>query len=133
MDSLVIEERHRKPSRKVILLVEEDFLTRWSAAEYLRETGLAVIEAVSAVEALAAIRAGSEIDAVFCSAGVFLETSGHEFLRCLEQHATLPVLLAAQAADLVGSLAPKPTRANIRKPYALSDVERDLNALIAAR
>ncbi len=133
MDPVVTAERNAKPHRKVILLVEEDFLTRWRAAEYLRETGLAVIEAVGAVEALAAIRTRSGIDAVFCSADAFVEANGAELLLCLEQHPDIPVLLASQVPDLGGPLAPKPARANIRKPYSMSDVERDLNALMAIR
>ena len=50
MDPLVSGERTAIPRRKVILVVEEDFLTRWSAAEYLRETGFAVIEAINSAE-----------------------------------------------------------------------------------
>jgi CheY-like chemotaxis protein len=133
MDPLITGERHAKPPRRVILLVEHDFLTRWTAAEYLRETGFEVIEAVSAAEALAAMRSGSAIDAMFCNVDTALAAGGGELLRCLEQeHRNLPVLLASDAHGS-GSLASMPTRASIGKPYSMSDVEQRLKAIMTAR
>jgi CheY-like chemotaxis protein len=134
MDPLVTEEIDANPRRKVILLVEEDFLTRWTAAEYLREIGFSVLEAVNAGEALSITRAGPAVDAVFCNADAFVDAQGLELSRCLEkQHPDLPLLLASQVSGLDGPLAPRPLRAAIRKPYSMSDVERELRALIAAR
>jgi response regulator RpfG family c-di-GMP phosphodiesterase len=134
MDPLVTEEHDAKPRRKVILIVEEDFLRRWTAAEYLRETGFSVLEAVSAGEALSIIRASTPLDAVFCNVDTFLEVQGLEFLRCLEkQHPDLPVLFASPLSGLGGPLALRPTRGRIYSPYTMTDVERELRALIAAR
>ena len=133
MDPLVNEESKAKPRRKVILIVEQDFLTRWGAAEFLRETGFEVIEAVSAKEALAAFRAESAIDAIFCDVDTISCAGGEEFYGWLEKHPNLPVLLAQETVHQGGTLVPLSTRANVAKPYAMSEVERRLHKLIAAR
>jgi CheY-like chemotaxis protein len=134
MDPLVTGELDAKKRRKVILIVEKDFLTRWNAAEYLRETGFSVLEAVNVGEALSIARAGTAVDAVFFNADAFVDVEGLEFLRHLEQQRPdLPLLFASQKSDLGGPIALKPTRRRIRKPYSTSDVERELRALIAAR
>jgi CheY-like chemotaxis protein len=118
MDPLVTEEHDAKARRRVILILEEDFLTRWNAAEYLREAGFSVLEAVSVGEALSLARAGPAVDAVFCNADAFVEVQGLEFLRFLEkQYPDLPVLFASAVSGLGGPLAFKLTRASIRKPY----------------
>ena len=130
MEPLVPEERNADRRRRAILIVEDDFLRRWSAAEYLRETGFDVIEAVSEGEALAAIRTGSEIDAIFCAIDSISTTAGHEFFRCLEeQRPTLPVLLAGEGLDNKGNTLATPTHhASIGKPYVMRDVEQRLLA-----
>jgi len=133
MDPLVNEESKAKPRRKVILIVDEDFLSRWGAAEYLRETGFEVIEAVSAEEAMAAFRANSAIDAIFCDDHTISGAGGKEFYAWLEKHLNLPVLLAQEAVDEGDTLVPLSTRANVAKPYAMSDVEQRLHTLLAAR
>src|ERR1700743_2979474 len=99
MDPLVSDEHTAKPRRNLILIVEGDFLTRWTAAEYLRETGFDVIEAVNSTEALAALRAGSTFDAVFCDLSSISTTAGPEFLDWLEKSPALPVILVIDSSD----------------------------------
>jgi CheY-like chemotaxis protein len=60
--------------KTTILIVEDHFVTRWSAAEYLRMRGYKVIEAVDVTEALGIAAAGTPIDAVFSDAR--MSTSG---------------------------------------------------------
>jgi len=134
LDPLSAEQQSCKQRKRRVLLVEEDFLTRWAAAEYLRETGFDVIEAVSTGEALAAIRSVSAIDAVFCAMQFTLGTEGEELLNYLQnQRPPLPVLLASDGADCSGKVSEGATLEVVDKPYVMSDVEQRLSALIAAR
>src|ERR1700753_3098663 len=131
MDPLVTGESAAQEHRHVILLIEGDFLTRWRAGEYLRETGFDVIEAVSAEESLAAIQTRSRIDAIFCDAEVFQGEQGEGLLAFLESHhPNLPILLASAGARAVATWAPRETRASIDKPYDLDEIERRLHELI---
>ena len=79
MEDAVPPPRSKHDAKATILIVEDHFMTRWSAAEYLRMRGYKVLEAVNATEALGLASAGAPIDAVFswtCSWGV--KQSGHE-------------------------------------------------------
>jgi DNA-binding NtrC family response regulator len=132
MDPLVNEERTAISRRKVILIIEDDFLTRWSAAEYLRETKFDVIEAVSAAEGIAAMQADTIIDAIFCDASLISGLGGEEFLQCLtERHPNLPVLLASDHMRNTLFTA-TPSHLIVTKPYEMGDVERQLRAMLAA-
>jgi DNA-binding NtrC family response regulator len=126
----VNEERTAISCRKVVLIVEDDFLTRCNAAEYLREINFDVIEAVSAAEGIAALRADTLIDAVFCDASSVLDFHGEEFLRYLnKRRPTLPVLLAS---DAKGNTLFSPTRSHmiVAKPYEMGHVEKQLRAVL---
>ncbi|WP_119303640.1 response regulator [Dongia deserti] len=67
--SLGMSKRSRRPQRgaksaQIILVVETDVLVRVTVAEYIRECGYKVYEAVSAAEALEVLRAGHKVDVV---------------------------------------------------------------------
>lgn len=66
----VMSLRPQPPSNPTLLLVEDDFSTRWTAAEMLRAAGFTVVEAVDANEALSVFLAGKPIDAVFTDLGL---------------------------------------------------------------
>ena len=131
MDPLVSDDHTANSRRKLILIVEGDFLTRWTAAEYLRETGFDVIEAVNSAEALAALRAGSAFDAVFCDVMSMSDTAGPEFLDWLEKRPALPVVLVSDSSDYNATLSSVRMRSSITKPYEMSEVERRLRALLS--
>ena len=133
MDPLVSDEHSAKPRGKLILIVEGDFLTRWTAAEYLRETGFDVIEAVNSAEALAALRAGSAFDAVFCDLTSMSDIAGPELLDWLAKRPALPVILVADSSGHSATLPAIQKRSSIAKPYAMSEVEQRLHALWDAR
>jgi DNA-binding NtrC family response regulator len=117
--------------RRRILLVEDDFLTRWNTAEYLRETGFDVIEAVNARDAMAILGTGSPLDAVFSDVGIAPEMDGLSFSHWSAQHyPKLPILLTSGDPRVAGLVAP--AWRFISKPYALNEVERHLHDLIEA-
>ena len=65
-----MSSRSRRPPARAafsetILVVEPDVLVRMVIADYLRECGYRVFEAISAREAMAMLGAGTKIDAVF--------------------------------------------------------------------
>lgn len=133
MDPLVSDEHGAKPRRKLILIVEGDFLARWTAAEYLRETGFDVIEAVNSAEALAALRAGSAFDAVFGDLTSMSDIAGPELLDWLEKRPALPVILVADSSGHSPTQPAMQKRSSIAKPYAMNEVEQRLHALWDAR
>ena len=45
MEPLEASNDEAQDAREVVLIVEDDFLIRWPAAEYLRDSGYRVIEA----------------------------------------------------------------------------------------
>ena len=51
--------------RPVVLIVEDEFLLRWPASEYLRDSGYRVIEASSVSEAMVVFSSHTRVDAVF--------------------------------------------------------------------
>src|ERR1700742_3924569 len=132
MDPQVTDALTAAEHRPRILLIEADFLARWQAGEYLRETGFEVLEAVSAAEGLAAIRAGSPLNAVFCACEVLLGAAGEALRLLLEgQHTQLPVLVACRSPSGAKVFDLPPTWTRIDRPYALEDIERRLRALIS--
>jgi DNA-binding NtrC family response regulator len=113
-------------------MIEDDFLTRWGLAEYLRETGFEIVEAVSADEAKTLLDVGTAVDAVLCDVSVTLNPDKRAFYLWVEQqHPELPMLLASSDLRPSGVIDGGPTRRFVAKPYDLGDVERQLTNLIA--
>ena len=116
--------------KATILIVEDDFMTRWSAAEYLRLRGYKVLEAVDVTEALGLAAAGTPIDAVFSDIHLGGGQGGHELAQWFSKHRPfIPVLLTSGADD------PDPSpmselRSFVRKPYDLTQVEQLLRSMI---
>ena len=120
--------------RKRILLVEDDFLTRWSAAEYLRETGFEILEAVNAREAMEILTAATTIDAVFCNIDSTPRTDGLAFAQWLaERYRELPVLFTSADSSHANSVSEGPLRRFVGKPYTLSNIEHALDSLLDGR
>ncbi len=117
------------PQKQVVLLVEDDFWTRYTAAESLRAMGFRIIEAQDAAEALSVLSSGTAVDAVFSDINMPGSLDGVGLAHWIaERLPRLPVLLTS-AAPAPG----RPTgsaRAFLAKPYDLFEVERVLRALI---
>jgi DNA-binding NtrC family response regulator len=126
------EHSDRKRRRKRVLVIEEDFLTRWGLAEYLRETGFEILEAVGADEAKAILDVGTPVDAVLCDVGLTLDLDRRVFWQWAgHQRPELPMLLATNDLRTSGVVAEGSNRQLVAKPYDLSDIERQLTNLLS--
>jgi DNA-binding response OmpR family regulator len=66
---------------RLVLVVEPDVLVRVVVAEYLRESGLMVIEAIDAAEAMAVHRSDLEVDATLVNVASIGDTASFELAR----------------------------------------------------
>ena len=114
-------------SAGIVLIVEDDVQTRSLIAQFLRDHGYAVIEAVDAGEAILVLKSRPAIDIVFADIRLPGAMDGRMLAVWIDQHRTgMPVLLtsgAGQAYDLGG-------RAFIAKPYIYATVAARLRELI---
>lgn len=117
-------------SRTAVLIVEDDFWTRYTAAEFLRAIGYQVIEAGSASEAIDILSSGSRIHMVFSD----ILMPGMDGLALAgwiaEHHRTLPVLLTSGAAYTSEAIGESLLRRYVPKPYQLFDVDRLMKAML---
>lgn len=133
MEEAVPRLPNKQEVKPTILMVEDHFMTRWSAAEYLRRQGYKVLEAVNVTEAIGLAAAGTPIDAVFSDVELGGEQDGHELAHWLGKHRpSIPVLLTSGADD-AKPLASSELRAFVRKPYDLLQVEQLLRSMIERR
>lgn len=133
MEEAVPPLRNKQEAKATILIVEDHFATRWSAAEYLRRQGYKVLEAVNVTEALGLATAGTRIDAVFSDVNLGEEQGGHELAHWFGRHRpSIPVLLTS-AGDDHGASPTSKLRSFVRKPYDLTEVELLLRSMIEGR
>jgi DNA-binding NtrC family response regulator len=111
-------------TKLTVLIVEDEFLIRWSAAEFLRERGYIVIEATSASDAMSIFDAGTHVDVVFSDINMPGEVAGHDLAQWLDRkHPNIPLLLTSDSRTVADKLPAGDKRQFITKPYELSDVE----------
>jgi DNA-binding NtrC family response regulator len=126
------EQQGPKRDEPVLLLVEDDFDTRWAAAEWLRDAGFRVIEAGDAKEAMSVLSAGEHVDIVFSDVfmpgdftGVFLA----EWIA--KHHPSIPVLLTSGAPkDAHIATAPESRQHFIEKPCDPDEVVRRIREML---
>lgn len=117
--------------QRVILLLEDNFWTRYTAAEFLRGMGYRVIEGKDADEGVSVLSAGSRIDAVFSDIRMPGSLDGIAFARWVaERHPHIPVLLTSASPPANAALQRGMLQRFIPKPYYLFDVERELRSLL---
>jgi len=122
--------QNKQDVKPTILVVEDHFMTRWAAAEYLRRGGYKVLEAVNVTEALGLAAAGTQIDAVFSDVELGEVQGGHELAQWFSKHRpSIPVLLTS-GADNPGPSPMSELRSFVRKPYDLTQVELWLRSMI---
>jgi DNA-binding NtrC family response regulator len=128
------EQTDKKKRRKKVLVIEEDFLTRWGLAEYLRETGFEIVEAVSAEEAKAILDVGTPVDAILCDVSHILNPDSRAFwLWAAQQRPELPMLLTTSDLRASSVVDEGPRRQFVSKPCDAADIERQLTNLIGDR
>jgi signal transduction histidine kinase len=105
-----------------ILLVDDDALVSIATAATLEDLGHTVVEASSAMEALAILQAGTRIDLVITDHAM-PGVSGVELARRLkESHPALPVILATGYAELSHNTENSPDLPKLSKPYSQCDL-----------
>jgi DNA-binding response OmpR family regulator len=118
-------------SRPVVLIVEDEFLLRWPASEYLRDSGYRVIEASSVSEAMVVFSSNTRVDAVFSDINLQGELTGHALARWLDKHyPAVPMLLTSGDKAAAASVSTGAARVFISKPYLLADVDQRIRALL---
>jgi two-component system, response regulator PdtaR len=98
-----------------VLVVEDEFLVRFSIADELRAAGMTVIEAANAAEAWTYLASGGRADLVFSDIQMPGEMNGIDLARRLrDAYPAIPLILTSGniPAERVDGLAPF-----IRKPY----------------
>ncbi len=134
LDSRVPPVQQVKESTRTILLVEDHFETRWCAAEYLRQFGYRVLEAVNAGEAFDLVKSGIDIDFVFSDVNMPGGEDGYFLAAWLAQHRpTLPVLLTSGDAEDPKAMHASPLRRFIRKPYEPARVHQIVQLMLDGR
>jgi CheY-like chemotaxis protein len=132
VDSMSAAPPETAEKTRTVLVVEDDFLTRWGASDYLRERGYRVVEATDAADAISVFACGTPVNAVFSDVNMPGEMNGHDLAEWLKKyHPKVPLLLTSGAGPEGFKVAVSETRLFIGKPYALSEVERCLLSMLA--
>lgn len=117
------------PLKRVVLIVEDNLMTRSTAAAYLREVGYRVIEAANAAEGISVFSSGAHVDFVFSDINMPGSLNGLGFAQWLaQQHPTVPVLLTSGVHREASGTAPG--LFFIAKPYHLDEVDRLIKAML---
>jgi CheY-like chemotaxis protein len=123
-----VQELDARPS---VLLVEDEFLLRWPAGEYLRDAGYRVIEASTAGEAIAVLASGTRVDLVFSDVNLAEDMSGHALAGWLATNRpSIPMLLTSADRHELHRVAPSAMRATVAKPYDLSAVAERIRGML---
>ncbi len=117
--------------KRVVLLLEDDFWTRYTAAEFLRAMGYQVIEGKDADEGVSVLTAGTHVDAVFTDIRMPGSLDGLAFAEWVAQHhPSLPVVLTSAVPPSQLEIPAAPQRHFVTKPYSLFDVEREIRSML---
>ena len=117
--------------KTVVLLVEDHFDTRWSAAAYLRDTGFRVIEAFNGAEAKTVVQTAAHIDLVFTDISMPGPPDGYELAQWLAtQYPKLPVLLTSGDHENWNAYSKGWLREFVRKPYDLERVAETIERMV---
>jgi CheY-like chemotaxis protein len=118
--------------KRNVLVVEDDFMTRWTAAEYLREVGFRVIEAVNVPEAKSILSSGTHVDVVFSDINMPGGENGYGLAQWLSmQYPNLPVLLTSGEPEDLTAYSKGALRQYVRKPYEPDGLVVTLLAMLA--
>lgn len=105
----------------VVLVVEDEILTRWNVAECLRDAGYVVVEADNGEKAIALCKSDTSIDIVFTDINLGGSANGWDVAECFQRNRpTVPVLYTSgKAIDFH-----IPGNVFLPKPYKGTDVLR---------
>jgi CheY-like chemotaxis protein len=115
----------------VVLIVEEEFFVRCAVGKLAREAGLAVIEAASAKQAMAACHVGTTVHALITDIQLEDPTNGWDLAEAFRGLRTdMPVIYTSGIGS--NHARPVPNSLFFNKPYLPSAVVGACKQLIAA-
>ena len=122
-------------SIETILVVDDDIFVRMPIAQYLRDCGYKVIEAVSAEEAMAVLtRSDTMIDLVFTDIEMPSAVDGFGLAKWIRDHRPgVDVLLAGTVPRAVESAKEVCQQGPVPKPYDPPTVHNRIRRLLATR
>lgn len=125
----------KSQAQETILVVEDDVLVRMPIAQYLRDCGYRVIEAVNADEAMAVLsHQETVVDVVFSDIEMPGSVDGFGLAKWIRKHRPgLDVVLAGTVPRAVESAKDLCEQAPIPKPYEAQTVYNHIRRLLAAR
>jgi CheY-like chemotaxis protein len=125
VDSVPVVPIETTETQLTVLIAEDEFLVRWTAAEFLRERGYAVIEATSAADAISVLESGTPVDIVFSDVHMPGALTGHGLAEWLgRNHPDLPLLLTSGSATEADNFsAGDKKRRFITKPYDFGELD----------
>jgi DNA-binding NtrC family response regulator len=120
---------------ETILIVEDDVLVRMPIAQYLRDCGYKVIEAVNADEAMAVLlHQETTVDVVFSDIEMPGAIDGFGLAKWIREHRPgLEVVLAGTVPRVVENAKGLCEKGPIPKPYDTQVVHDHIRRLLAAR
>jgi DNA-binding NtrC family response regulator len=121
--------------QETILVVEDDVLVRMPIAQYLRDCGYKVIEAVSADEAMAVLlHREALVDVVFSDIEMPGSIDGFGLASWIRKHRPgLGIILAGTISRAVDSAKELCEAGSVPKPYEAQAVHNHIRRLLAAR
>ena len=125
-----------KPNlQETILLVEDEVLVRMPIAQYLRDCGYQVIEAVNAEEAMTVLlHEETVVDVVFSDIEMPGAVDGFGLAKWIREHRPgLDVLLAGTINRTVENAKQLCAEGSVPKPYDAEIVHNHIKRLLAAR
>jgi DNA-binding NtrC family response regulator len=122
-------------AQETILVVEDDVLIRMPIAQYLRDCGYKVIEAVNADEAMAVLlHRETAIDVVFSDIEMPGSVDGFGLAKWIREHRPgMDVVLAGTVPRTVDAAKGLCESGPLPKPYDSQSVHNHIRRLLAAR
>jgi DNA-binding NtrC family response regulator len=118
----------------LVLIVEDDFLLRFSTAEDLRSAGYEVAEAADAGEAIAILDSGESVDVVFTDVRMPGALDGLMLVHWVrEHHPGTEVLVTSGEGDAAVSSGLVEGEGFFSKPYALKEVGSHIRSVLEVR
>lgn len=118
MECCVPPRQEPEKLKRTVLVVEDHFVTRWTAAGYLRRLGFHVIEAISAPEAKSVLSSGTPVDVVFSDINMPGGEDGYLLAQWIGDHyPSLPVLLTSGDPEDGSAYSKGALRQFLGKPY----------------
>jgi DNA-binding response OmpR family regulator len=115
-------------------VVEDETLTRLTAADYLRDCGYRVLEAVTANDAERLLAAGEPVEVVFSDIDLGGEADGLALARRIrEHHPDIRILLVSGGQRPVGESERLSDGPFMTKPYSYVELAVNIEALVLAR